>query len=269
MRLKALVLATAMLLLPLSARADKPRAEDQLVLALRYEHGAGLPQDYGRALALYCDAARQGSAAAALNIGWMFLNGRGMPRDIPAGTAWLRLAARRGSGEAAQLLELLPGAAVAEPRGCSAPAPAATVVRRAPPAIAGLVASIGAETRLDPRLLSAMISAESGYRWDAVSPQHARGLMQLTDDTARRFGVENVLEPADNIRGGARYLRWLLQRFDGSLPLALAGYNAGESAVARYGSIPPYPETRAYVERVLALYPARDRPLPRKDPPLP
>ncbi|HUN49338.1 MAG TPA: transglycosylase SLT domain-containing protein [Stellaceae bacterium] len=262
-----LALAAALLVLPLPARAEKPGAEDQLILALRYEHGAGLPQDLGRALALYCEASRQGSAVAALNIGWMFLNGRGVPRDVPAGTAWLRLAARRGSGEAAQLLELLPVAPATDSRGCSAPAPAVTVVRGAPPPeVAGLVARIGAETKLDPNLLSAVIAAESAFHADAVSPRQARGLMQLTDGTARRFGVGNVLEPADNIRGGARYLRWLLQRFDGSLPLALAGYNAGESAVARYGSIPPYPETRAYVEKVLALYPARDRPLPRKDP---
>ncbi|HTZ77002.1 MAG TPA: transglycosylase SLT domain-containing protein [Stellaceae bacterium] len=261
MRLGTVALAAAMLLLPLPALADRPGAADLLLRAFRYEHGEGVPQDYGRALALYCDASRQGSAGAALDIGWMFLSGRGVSRDIAVGTAWLRLAARRGSGQAVELLELIVRAPAVETRGCGALA--RTLARRAPAKeIASLVASIGAETRLDPRLLSAVIATESAFQPDAVSPRQARGLMQLTDGTARRFGVSNVFEPADNIRGGALYLRWLLRRFDGDLPLALAGYNAGEGAVARYGGVPPYAETRAYVDRVLSLYPAPSDRLP-------
>lgn len=109
--------------------------------------------------------------------------------------------------------------------------------------------------RLAPELLDAIIVVESGYHPDAVSPKGAMGLMQLMPDTAKRFEVEDPFDPAENMRGGARYLRWLMDRFDGELKLALAAYNAGEGAVERHGNqIPPYQETQGYVVRVLNLY---------------
>lgn len=108
---------------------------------------------------------------------------------------------------------------------------------------------------LDYKLIDAVIIVESGYDPNAVSPKGAMGLMQLMPGTAERFDVADPFDPADNIDGGARYLRWLMRRFDGDLQLVLAGYNAGENAVARNGNqIPPYAETRAYVQRVLSLY---------------
>jgi soluble lytic murein transglycosylase-like protein len=108
---------------------------------------------------------------------------------------------------------------------------------------------------LDYKLIDAVIIVESGYDPNAVSPKGAMGLMQLMPGTAERFDVTDPFNPADNIEGGARYLRWLMRRFDGDLQLVLAGYNAGENAVARNGNqIPPYAETRAYVQRVLSLY---------------
>jgi soluble lytic murein transglycosylase-like protein len=109
--------------------------------------------------------------------------------------------------------------------------------------------------RLAPELLDAVIRVESGYEPSAVSPKGAMGLMQLMPDTAARFAIANPLDPVENMRGGARYLRWLMDRFDGELELVLAAYNAGEGAVERYGNrIPPYDETRAYVARVLQIY---------------
>ena len=102
--------------------------------------------------------------------------------------------------------------------------------------------------------LHAVISAESGYNPNARSPKNAQGLMQLIPATARRFGVNDPYDPIENLHGGARYLRWLLDLFT-DLRLALAAYNAGEGAVQRYGNtIPPYPETRTYVQRVLEFY---------------
>ena len=113
---------------------------------------------------------------------------------------------------------------------------------------------VAATYQLEPALLHAVISAESAYNPQARSPKGARGLMQLMPDTARRFGVSDPYEPTDNLHGGARYLRWLLDLFT-DLRLALAAYNAGEGAVQRYGNaIPPYPETRTYVRRVLDFY---------------
>jgi soluble lytic murein transglycosylase-like protein len=113
------------------------------------------------------------------------------------------------------------------------------------------------ETNLDPALIHAVITAESNYNANAVSHKGAVGLMQLMPDTARRYGVKGreIRQPDKNIRAGAQYLADLVRIFDGDLHLALAGYNAGENAVLRYGNrIPPYAETRAYVPRVLAHY---------------
>jgi soluble lytic murein transglycosylase-like protein len=108
--------------------------------------------------------------------------------------------------------------------------------------------------QVDAALLHAVISAESGYNPAAVSNKGAVGLMQLMPETAKRYGVKNSFDPAQNIYGGAKYLSDLLQLFDNNLELAVAAYNAGENAVIRHGySIPPYRETLAYVPKVLKL----------------
>jgi len=110
-------------------------------------------------------------------------------------------------------------------------------------------------TGVEVALLHAVISVESGYRQNAVSPSGATGLMQLMPATARRYGLRDARDPAANIRAGASYLRDLLAMFDNNLELALAAYNAGENAVLRFGrNIPPYGETRRYVPLVLAHY---------------
>jgi soluble lytic murein transglycosylase-like protein len=105
---------------------------------------------------------------------------------------------------------------------------------------------------LDPVLLTAVAEVESAFNHRAVSPKGASGLLQLMPATADRFGVRDVFDAEQNVNGGARYLSWLLRRFDGDTELALAGYNAGEGAVDRHSGIPPYRETQAYVTRVLA-----------------
>ncbi|GIW43181.1 MAG: lytic transglycosylase [Candidatus Binatia bacterium] len=110
--------------------------------------------------------------------------------------------------------------------------------------------------QVDVALVKAVIRAESDFVPDAVSPKGALGLMQLMPATARRHGVFRVFDPRENIDGGVRHLRYLLDRFNGNLRLALAAYNAGEAAVDRHGGVPPYPETWEYVARVLSF---RDR----------
>jgi len=111
------------------------------------------------------------------------------------------------------------------------------------------------EQRIDPALVHAVISAESGYNPIARSPSGAAGLMQLMPETARRFGANNPLNPVQNIRAGVRYLRMLMDLFDNNLELVIAAYNAGENAVIRAGHrIPPYSETMTYVPRVLEYY---------------
>ncbi len=115
-----------------------------------------------------------------------------------------------------------------------------------------LIESSARRFNLHPELLHAVIRAESAYNPSAVSSAGAIGLMQLMPATAARYNVSDIYDPAENIRGGAQYLRFLLDMFEHDLRLALAGYNAGENAVVKYGnSIPPYPETQKYVRKVL------------------
>jgi hypothetical protein len=104
------------------------------------------------------------------------------------------------------------------------------------------------------RLVTAVIRAESGFNPRAVSRKGAQGLMQLMPSTASVLGVRNSFDPRENIDGGVRHLRGMIDRFPGNLPFAIAAYNAGEKAVTAYGGIPPYPETQDYVVRVLRYY---------------
>jgi len=111
---------------------------------------------------------------------------------------------------------------------------------------------------LDPLLVRAVIQVESGYNARAVSHKGAMGLMQLMPTTARELGVSDPFDPEANVGGGTRYLRKMLDHFDNKITLALAGYNAGPEAVRRYGGVPPYRETREYIQRVLRLYQGAD-----------
>ena len=117
-----------------------------------------------------------------------------------------------------------------------------------------IIVTHAARRGLDPDLVRAVIQVESAYRPSAESHKGAMGLMQLMPGTARDLSVFDPWDPSENVRGGTDYLRRLIDQFGGQLELALAGYNAGPLAVERYGGIPPYEETRDYVERVMRLY---------------
>ncbi len=114
-----------------------------------------------------------------------------------------------------------------------------------------VVDAVSGRHHLDPDLVNSVIRAESGFNSNAVSRKGAQGLMQLMPQTATQLGVSNNFNPSDNVEGGARYLRELLERYDYDLVKALAAYNAGPDRVARYRGVPPYAETRAYVSRIV------------------
>jgi membrane-bound lytic murein transglycosylase B len=117
----------------------------------------------------------------------------------------------------------------------------------------GLIESVASTVNVAPRLIHAVISAESNYDPKAVSPRGAIGLMQLLPATARRFGVNDPFVEKDNLFAGASYLKWLMGYFEGDVELVLAAYNAGEQAVVKAGrKVPQYPETQAYVRRIMA-----------------
>jgi soluble lytic murein transglycosylase-like protein len=128
-----------------------------------------------------------------------------------------------------------PGAATKPPSGAS---------------VSDLVTHIAGRHDVEPLLVDSVIRVESNYNPYAISPKGAMGLMQLIPGTARRFGVSDTFEPEQNIEGGVRYLKYLMQLYNGDERLALAAYNAGEGAVAKYRGIPPYPETQNYVYQV-------------------
>lgn len=119
------------------------------------------------------------------------------------------------------------------------------------------IVSAARKAGIDPALVHAVIGVESAYNARAVSSKGAVGLMQVIPDTARRYGVEDLLDPRHNLSAGTQYLSYLMRVFDGDLTLVLAAYNAGENAVLRHGRrIPPYRETRGYVPRVMGIYEA-------------
>jgi soluble lytic murein transglycosylase-like protein len=109
---------------------------------------------------------------------------------------------------------------------------------------------IAAEHSLPPQLIHSVIKVESNYNPNAISPKGAQGLMQLIPSTAKRFGVADSFNPMENIQGGAKYLKYLLDLYNNDYSLALAAYNAGEGAVAKYGAVPPYKETQNYLHLV-------------------
>ena len=250
----------------MSAVPSSERAPDLVAMALAYEHGEGVLMDLLRAAALYCEAARRGDAEAQYSLGWMYANGRGVARDDAVAASLLALAAAGGHAAARAALKFvgsergrLPACMLPdEPAASAAPTEEAVDLfadlSPEKQKIAQVVTALAPAYTVSPRLALAVIAVESNFDPKAQSPKDARGLMQLIPDTAARFKVRNSFDIRDNLRGGLAYLGWLLSYYQGEVALAAAAYNAGEAVVDRYRGIPPYPETRNYVQRVLFLY---------------
>ncbi|MER2555558.1 MAG: transglycosylase SLT domain-containing protein [Thauera sp.] len=229
--------------------------------ALGYEHGEGVPRDQAYAALLYCESARLGDMQGMYALGWMYANGRGVERnDAFAGTLFA-MAAARGDEHAARLLRYTGEYTGAVPECLHTPSsqivqrwPVEALIARLPPArqaVARMLAELAPKYGVRPEFALAIGLTESALNPEAISPKNAMGVMQLIPDTALRFNVSKPYDPEQNIRGGLAYLRWLLAYFEGDIALAAAGYNAGEGAVDRHLGVPPYRETRAYVERIL------------------
>lgn len=264
----------------LATDARVERARLQVEAGIRYENGEGIDRDLGRALNLYCEAARLGLPDAHIRLGWLYANGLGVQRSESVAQTLFRRAATLGSEMGARLAELfmgqpsrMPVCLGGEPLPEDLPPPTKhvqltpTPVVEAPaqfrstPAsverkkVVEMVVKLARQFKLDPRLVLALIGTESGFDPLARSVKNAQGLMQLIPDTAERFAVKDILDPLENLRGGMSYLRWLLAYYRGDVWLAVAAYNAGEGAVDRFRGIPPYAETMAYVQRIRNQYP--------------
>ncbi len=233
-----------------SAFAAPQRPAEFRDLATRLANAEGIPRDLARARQLYCIAALQGDAESMYHLGRMYLDGRGVAQDDGLAKEWLLRAQRKGDVYAGRLLKLLPSTAARRDPLCI-PNDHSHPTRRQ---ITTWVTLLAPEYQLDPKLVLSVIAAESNFNARALSHRNAHGLMQLIPRTAQRFHVTDIWHPIDNLRGGMAYLSWLMDTFDQNIALSLAAYNAGELAVQRYGGIPPFPETQAYVKRILASY---------------
>jgi soluble lytic murein transglycosylase-like protein len=213
-------------------------------------HGMYAGQDGASDYKLYCVAVLQGDLASAYHLGWMRFSGREVPADNALAAGWFRLAAKDGDSHSQRILDdLLPTAQPAKDADCP--------LRHEKPNRATIEAWINvlaASYELDARLLRAVVEVESRFNPRARSPKNARGLMQLMPATARRFEVDDIWDPFENLMGGMAYLRWLIDHFDGDIDLSLAAYNAGEHVVNRFGGIPPYRETQDYVKTINRIY---------------
>ena len=240
-----------------------PSADEFALLraeARAFEHGEGVQKDPSRAASLYCDGARYGDAESQFSLGWMYANGRGVPRNDELASTFFQLAAKQGHEQSRKMLRFVGETA--------APLPACMETAKSPidedylfsaanpvqQKVFGLVRKLAPEYGVSPRLVMAVIRAESNFEPEAVSPKNAQGLMQLIPETSVRFNVRKPFDPEQNLRGGMAYLRWLLAYFEGNVALVAAAYNAGEGTVNRYRGIPPYAETRDYVRRIIRLF---------------
>ena len=237
------------------------------------EHGDGMERDAVRAAQLYCRAARHGDPEAQFNLAWMLTNSRGIERDEAQAAHLFAAAAEQGMQQAINMVARL-GTPLGPPPACLRPPetdaplqaalhskpvqpPRAAVLppipppRNAPPQIVNFVRLLAPDYKLEPHLVLAIMATESNFDPMALSPKNAQGLMQLIPGTAARFNVRDAMDPAQNIRGGMAYLRWLMAFFEGDVALVAAAYNAGERNVERYRGVPPFAETREYVRRIL------------------
>ncbi|MDR2838689.1 MAG: lytic transglycosylase domain-containing protein [Azonexus sp.] len=230
--------------------------------AVQYEHGDGVARDAQKAAQLYCEAARLGDMIAQYNLGLMYADGRGLPRDETTAAWFFTMAAKQGDALAARMLRQV-GEPGEKPPECLFDAEGQDIVSEAAPEqqkIMALVRQLAPQYGVYPRLAFAIIRAESNFNPGAVSTKNAQGLMQLIPETSERFKVQKPFDPEQNIRGGLAYLRWLLAYFEGDVALVAAAYNAGEGAVNRYHGVPPYAETRHYVQRIREIFKREEHP---------
>ena len=254
--------------IPQTAQGRDFRQAPRAMTALRQGQAAQHSGNLQKAIALYCVAASTGNPEGYFRIGRLLATGPASVRSAKMANSYLAMAMRLGNQQASRYYNPRVGnAPMGDQCGVgmhggqgsyfalpSTPFNVEAYLARQSPGkqkLATMLRHAAKRHQVDVRLVLAIAIAESNLESRAVSAKNAQGVMQLIPETQQRFGVTQPFDPAQNIKGGVSYLKWLDRRFDGDWVLISAAYNAGEKAVERYGGIPPYDETREYVKRVL------------------
>lgn len=254
--------------IPQTAQGRDFRQAPRAMTALRQGQAAQHSGNLQKAIALYCVAASTGNPEGYFRIGRLLATGPASVRSAKMANSYLAMAMRLGNQQASRYYNPRIGnAPMGDQCGVgmrggqgsyfalpSTPFNVEAYLARQSPGkqkLATMLRHAAKRHQVDVRLVLAIAIAESNLESRAVSAKNAQGVMQLIPETQQRFGVTQPFDPAQNIKGGVSYLKWLDRRFDGNWVLISAAYNAGEKAVERYGGIPPYDETREYVKRVL------------------
>ncbi len=254
--------------IPQTAQGRDFRQAPRAMTALRQGQAAQHSGNLQKAIALYCIAASTGNPEGYFRIGRLLATGPASVRSAKMANSYLAMAMRLGNQQASRYYNPRVGnAPMGDQCGVSmrggqgsyfalpsTPFNVEAYLARQSPGkqkLATMLRHAAKRHQVDVRLVLAIAIAESNLESRAVSAKNAQGVMQLIPETQQRFGVTQPFDPAQNIKGGVSYLKWLDRRFDGDWVLISAAYNAGEKAVERYGGIPPYDETREYVKRVL------------------
>lgn len=265
-------------------KLEPPKIQAILTAAKIQEKDLSNPDAAWQAATSYCEASRLGSIEAQYRLGMLYRFGKGVPENLAFSGALFSLASSQGHTDATKMLDTIKlSSSELPPCVVSTALPERPIVTalnipddavniddriavlsEAKMWIIDLVATIADRHQIDPKLVLAIIAVESNFNVRAQSPKDAMGLMQLIPGTADRFNIKNAFDASQNIKGGVRYLRWLLSYYHGDIKLVAAAYNAGEKAVDRYKGVPPYPETRKYVKRVMELYQRQSHPYDEK-----
>jgi hypothetical protein len=272
-----------------------PRLSALMQKAAAHEAKAESHEEFWQAAAIYCEASRLGNTEAQYRLGMFYAFGKGVPENRAFAAALFSIASQQGHHKAFDMLETvhfksqeLPACVSSEVLPEKQPPPVSVIPealpkKKPPPVLSpaghtikidryleslpsskswiiDLANTISDWNGIDPKFVLSIITVESAFETKARSPKSAMGLMQLIPKTAERFNVKNAYDASQNIGGGIRYLKWLLSYYRGNVVLTAAAYNAGEKAVDRYAGIPPFPETREYVNRLKKLYKSSTHP---------